>query len=268
MIVDFHTHTFPEKIAEKTISYLSKKGGFPAFHAGTNDSLKDSMKQCGIDYCVVLPIATAPKQETSINRLSAKLNGKDRLFFAGAIHPDCEDVAGTLDFIKESGLFGVKLHPDYQGTDFDDPRYLRIMEEAAKRDLFVITHAGIDLAFRDHVHCTPDMVLHVLAELKGVIDDHLILAHLGGFAMPDEVLEKLIGTPVYMDTAAVLHLYPEKCRKIIAQHGPDRILFATDSPWEDQKDFVDRFFALGFEKPEEDAMLFGNAERILGVRLL
>ena len=27
MIVDFHTHTFPDAIAERTIAYLTEKGG-------------------------------------------------------------------------------------------------------------------------------------------------------------------------------------------------------------------------------------------------
>ena len=35
MIIDFHTHVFPDKIAEKTIAYLSKKGGIPAFSDGS-----------------------------------------------------------------------------------------------------------------------------------------------------------------------------------------------------------------------------------------
>lgn len=70
------------------------------------------------------------------------------------------------------------------------------MREAAKRDLFIVTHAGYDVAYRNHVHCTPDMILHVLKELRGLIDDKLILAHLGGYDMPDEVLQKLIGKPV------------------------------------------------------------------------
>ena len=215
MIIDFHTHTFPDAIAEKTIAYLTKKGGIQPYRAGTLASLIENMQQCGVDYSVVLPVATLPKQVPTINRVSAENNGKNNVFFAGGIHPDCEDVAGILDEIKASGLFGIKLHPDYQGVHFDDPRYLRIMNEAAKRGLYIVTHAGYDIAFRDHVHCTPDMILHALEELKGVIEDKLILAHLGGFDMPDEVLQKLIGKPVWMDTAAVLRLYPEKCKEII-----------------------------------------------------
>ena len=268
MVVDFHTHTFPDKIAAQSIAYLSEKGGIQAFREGTLGALKDSMRRCGVDYSVVLPIATKPKQEAAINALSAAENGKDGVFFAGGIHPDCEDVPGTLDFIRDEGLFGIKLHPDYQGVHFDDPRYLYIMEEAAKRGLFIVTHAGIDIAFRDHVHCTPDMILHVLSELGSVIEDKLVLAHLGGFELPDEVLQKLCGKPVYMDTAAVLGMYPDKCRQIIARHGPERVLFATDSPWADQRAFADLLHSFGFSPEDEALMFYRNAERLLGKQLL
>ena len=265
MVIDFHTHVFPDKIAAQSIAYLSEKGGIRAHRAGTLSALKESMQAEGIDISVVLPVATKPKQEASINALSKAENGKDGVYFAGGIHPDCPNVGETLDFIKNAGLFGIKLHPDYQGGHFDDPRFLHIMEEAARRDLYIVTHAGIDIAFRDHVHCTPDMVLHVLQELGSVIEDKLVLAHLGGFELPDEVLQKLVGKPVLMDTAAVLGLYPEKCRQIIAAHGPEKILFATDSPWAPQGEFVERLRAFGFSREDEALMLFKNAQRILGL---
>ena len=264
MIIDFHTHTFPDAIAEKTIAYLTKKGGIQPYRAGTLASLIENMQQCGVNYSVVLPVATLPKQVPTINRVSAENNGKNNVFFAGGIHPDCEDVAGILDEIKASGLFGIKLHPDYQGVHFDDPRYLRIMNETAKRGLYIVTHAGYDIAFRDHVHCTPDMILHALEELKGVIEDKLILAHLGGFDMPDEVLQKLIGKPVWMDTAAVLRLYPEKCKEIILRHGVDKILFASDSPWDSQKDYIAILKSFELGREAEEKIFFRNAERILG----
>ena len=263
MIIDFHTHTFPDAIAEKTIAYLTEKGGIKPYRAGTLSSLIENMQHSGIDYSVVLPVVTNPRQEPTVNRVSVENNGKNHVFFAGGIHPDSADVEGTLDRIKAGGLFGIKLHPDYQGVHFDDVRYLRIMEAAAKRGLYIITHAGIDIAYRDHVHCTPDMVLHALDALGGIIDNKLILAHMGGYELPDEVLEKLCGKPVLMDTAAVLDLYPEKCAEIIRSHGAKRVLFATDSPWRSQKQFVELLCSLPLKEEEKENILHKNAESIL-----
>ena len=239
MVIDFHTHTFPDKMAEKTIMQLSKICGITPQNDSKRSSLLASMRENGIDRSVVLPVATSPKQESSINSLSAELNGRDGIFYAGGIHPDCADVCGT------------------------DPRYVNIMREAAKRGLYIVTHAGIDVSFREHVHCTPDMILNVLGQLGGLIDDRLILAHMGSYEMPGEVLDKICGKPVYMDTAAVLDLYPEKCFEIIRKHGADRILFATDSPWKHQGEYRKIIENSPLDDGEKQKILSENAERIL-----
>ena len=62
MIIDFHTHTFPDKMAEKTIAFLSEKGGIKPYREGTASSLTELMNRSGVDYSVVLPVATLPKQ--------------------------------------------------------------------------------------------------------------------------------------------------------------------------------------------------------------
>lgn len=267
MVIDFHTHTFPDKMAAQTIAFLSEKGNVKPYREGTLSALKGSMKASGVDVSVVLPVATVAKQVESINRLSFEISGKDGVIYAGAIHPDCENPEEVLDKIKENGLFGIKIHPDYQGVYFDDPRYVRIIGEAAKRDLIIITHAGVDVGYRDDVHCTPDMVLNVLSQLEGVIENKLVLAHMGGCDLPDEVLEKLAGKPVYFDTSFVLDRYYGKCREIILKHGFDKILFATDSPWSDQKKFIELVKRFGFSEEETDKILYKNARRLLGGNL-
>ncbi len=263
MIIDFHTHTFPDKIAAQTIAYLAEKGNVKPFREGTLSSLKESMKRSGVDYSVILPVATVPRQVESINRLAAELNGKDGIIYAGAIHPDCENIDEILDFIKNAGLFGIKIHPDYQDVRFNDERVLKILEGAAKRGLYTVTHAGIDVGYPNDVHCTPDMVLEVLDKLSGVIDNKLILAHLGGCDLGEEVLEKLCGKPVYMDTAVVLDRYPKTAKKIIEKHGADKILFATDSPWADQKHYIELLRGFGFDERELELMFSENAKKIL-----
>ena len=67
MVIDFHTHIFPDKIAERTIQVLEgnilkvrKKPGHAVIGAKLDD-LKASMKKNSIDVSVVLPIATSPR---------------------------------------------------------------------------------------------------------------------------------------------------------------------------------------------------------------
>lgn len=265
MVIDFHTHTFPDKIAEKSISFLEHKGGIKAVCSATRSALAGVMSGGGADVSVVLPVATSPKQEHTINLLSAEINGNDNIYYFGAVHPGCENVEETLDFIKASGLRGIKLHPDYQGAYFDDERYIKIIAEAAKRGLYIVTHAGVDVAYPDDVHCTPDMILTVLDRLDGIIDGKLILAHMGSYGLPEEVLLKLCGRNVFMDTAAVLDLYPEKCAEIIKKHGADKILFATDSPWKSQKAYIELFNSLDIPSGCKEKILYKNGSNILQI---
>ena len=48
-----------------------------------------------------------------------------------------------------------------------------------------------------------------------------------------------MGKPVYFDTGVVLDTMEEaQFLRIVRNHGADKILFATDSPWAGQKEFV------------------------------
>ena len=264
-VIDFHTHTFPEKIAAKAIAKLEAGGRSKAYLDGTLAALINADSADGVDYSVSLPIATSAKQVDGINRLSAQLNGKNGVFFAGAVHPEREDIEEILDYLKESGIKLIKIHPDFQNARFDDERFIKILRGAAKRDIVTVAHAGVDLDYPDDVHCTPDMILNVLGALEGIIDNKLVLAHFGGNEYPDEVLEKLCGRPVYFDTAYSLFNYPEKCREIIRKHGADKILFATDSPWVDRREYIKAFFSLGLGEDENRKILSENAARILGI---
>ena len=130
MIIDFHTHVFPDKIAKRTIDLLSEKGSMTPYSDGTVDGLIAEMEKAGVDVSVTLPVMTSPTQFDSINRYAAEINeifcDKERrlISFAG-IHPLCEDIDEKMCFIKKSGFLGVKIHPDYQGTYIDDEGYVK-----------------------------------------------------------------------------------------------------------------------------------------------
>lgn len=264
MRIDFHTHIFPDKIAPQTIKFLSEKGNVTPHGEATLSAIKTDMKDRGIDISVILPVATLPKQTYSINRTAKELDGKDGIVYAGAIHPDNENIEEILDDIKASGLYGIKIHPDYQGVYFDDPKYIKIMKAAAERGLMITTHAGVDIGYPEDVHCTPDMVLKVLDELKGIIDNKLILAHMGGCDLADEVIEKLAGKPVYFDTSFVLDRYPEKCEEIIKKHGADKILFATDYPWSDGVQFIEIINGFDLSDTDKEKIFSLNALKLIG----
>lgn len=261
-IFDFHTHAFPDAIAAKTIAFLSKKGGIPPFSDGSVGGLQKVLRGAGICGGLVLPVVTKPEQFDSINRFAAALNQTDDFLISfGGIHPDNDKPKERIRQLKQMGVDGIKIHPDYQGVDFDDIRYLRILEAASECDMAVVTHAGVDIGYPDDIRCTPKRVLHVLREVQ---PKKLVLAHCGGYGLWDEVSEVLSGTDVWMDTAFCMGRMPdEKFLSLVKKHGADRMLFATDCPWGDPAFFVEHFLSLPLTKEEQEKILWNNAENLL-----
>lgn len=265
MVIDFHTHIFPDKIAAKTIEHLAQVGGITAATDGTLSGLLSSMERCGVDLSVILPVATKPSQFESIQSFAKSINEQypGRLISLGGIHPDCEDYKKELDIIKEMGFKGIKIHPDYQGVMIDDIRFMRIIEYASELELIVLTHAGIDIGLPNPVHCPPKKMRKVLDEIK---PKKMVLAHLGGWSQWDEVYGYLAGEDVFLDTAFIYNdITGEQFLKILEKHGSDKILFATDSPWSDMGKGVGWIRKLSLPQSVEEDILSGNAKRLLGI---
>lgn len=275
MPIDFHTHAFPDKIAAGTIEKLAAASGTPAFAPGTYAGLEASARAAGLDLCVILPVATHPRQVTRINDTAAEVNrrtGETGLFSFGGIHPDTPDYKEELRRVQSLGLKGIKLHPPYQGVEFDDVRYLRIVEYACELGLIVLTHAGVDIGIPGPEKCT---VAHIRRVIRQVHPDRLVLAHMGGWMLWDEVERELCGLPVYLDTAFSLGaarqgklqmLGEEQFVRILRAHGADRVLFGTDSPWSGQRESLDAFRALPLTPEEQALVLEKNARRLLGLK--
>ena len=261
-MIDFHTHIFPEKIAESTISYLSgiieKK---PSFN-GMQDGLLASMEEAGISCSVILPVVTKPSQFDSVNQYAARFLDGRLISFAG-IHPEDADYKSKLRSLRENGFRGIKFHPDYQGVYFNDIRFKRIVECATENDLIVSVHAGIDPLSPNEVHCTPQMAAELIED---VAPTKLVLAHFGGHMMYDDVEKYLVGKHVYFDTGVMLDTIEEsQFLRIVRTHGADKILFGTDGPWAGQKAYVKRMREIAFTEEEREMIFEGNAKRLLRI---
>lgn len=271
MVIDFHTHVFPDDIAKNTIEKLEIIGGSKAFTDGTVNGLIDSMKKSDVACSVILPVVTRPKQFKSVNDFAVSINDKygncndckeTRLISFGGIHPDSADYRSELKEIAAMGLKGIKLHPDYQGTLFDDIRYKRIIEMASELGLIISVHAGVDVGFRNKVHCTAQMARNVIDDVR---PEKLVLAHYGGFESWDDVEKYLVGQNVYFDTAFVNNvIMPEQFIRILKNHGDEKVLFATDSPWSSQKDSISWIEDLKLSSLTTERILYKNAMELLG----
>lgn len=55
----------------------------------------------------------------------------------------------------------------------------------------------------------------------------------------------------------------EQFTRMVGLFGPERIFFGTDCPWGSQKESLDRIRALPLSQDSLDAILGGNAQRLL-----
>ena len=260
MVIDFHTHMFPHKIAERTIAMLAENSHTIPSTDGTYEGLCESGKRCGVNLSIVLPPVTNPAHTPTVNRYAATHIDGPVISFGG-IHPENENYKELLREIKSMGLKGIKLHPDYQGAYFDDIRYKRIVSYASELGLIISVHSGRDPKSPFDVHNTPQMGLEMIREVR---PEKFILAHMGGSSMWDEVEEYLVGENVYFDTGVVIDtILEEQFVRIVRTHGADKILFGTDSPWRDQKHCIDVISAMPLTKEEKDKIFYQNARKLL-----
>ena len=77
MVIDFHTHIFPDALAARAIGGLEQSGNVKSVLSGRREDLLASMKRAGVDYSLNLPIASRPKQVESINSFAISFPGRD-----------------------------------------------------------------------------------------------------------------------------------------------------------------------------------------------
>lgn len=260
MIIDFHAHIYPAKIAEKASKTIGEFYNISMEYQGSPEQLLNSGSRIGVNYYIVHSTATAPHQVESINNyIIGEVKAHPEFIGFGTIHPDYEDYEKELKLIKEEGLKGIKLHPDFQKFEIDTPQMDPIYEVIAMLGMPVLVHAG---DFR-YDYSGPKRIAHVLEKHPNLV---LIAAHFGGYTQWDESEKYLVGKNVYFDTSSSLWKLPiDQAMRMIRNHGVDKMLFGVDYPMWDHKEELERFNKLELTKEEREAILYKNALRILNM---
>ncbi|MCR5255399.1 MAG: amidohydrolase family protein [Acetatifactor sp.] len=276
MIIDIHTHTFPESVAKKAIDSLSASANMNACLDGSENALKASMEEAGIDLSLVMPVATAPSQTEKINRnvfITNERMNETGIESFGAIHPENSDYREIIKNLASENVRGIKIHPVFQNVFLDDIRYKRIIDCACEYDLAIMTHAGYDIGFPGDYRSGVSHILSVIKELK---PRKLILAHMGGWDEWEKVLDEIAGLDVYLDTSFSVTklrkksgeietmLHPDLFKEIVKKHGAGHILFGSDSPWASQKEALETVKEIIDGSSITEKILGQNALGLLG----
>lgn len=260
MIIDMHTHCFPDQLAARALDTLQRVSALPVYHDGTAADLARQTRLAGIDLAVIQPIATKPEQTMTINRWALNLQDPALLSF-GTLHPGFADWAAEVCWLKQNGFRGIKMHPEYQQFFVDDERYFPIYQAVFQAGMAILFHTGVDVAYHAPFHCPPDRLAHVIDAFP---DNRIIAAHMGGYRFWDDVEKYLIGRPIFLDTSfSMPELGPRRMTRMMRSHGLDRILFGSDAPWTSQSASLADIRTLDLTAEEQAAVLGGNAARLL-----
>jgi len=263
MIIDFHTHIFPDELAAKALKSLTDNIGdlFTPVHDGTAAGLIRNMDDWQIDVSVVQPVITKQSQVRTVNEWAAEICS-DRLVCFGGIYPHTSSYKEDIDFVASLGLKGLKFHAEFQDFILDDEHMLKIYDYALGKGLIIMHHAGLDPAFAPPYRSSPKRFANVLGAMRGGV---IVAAHLGGHGEWDDVERYLVGTEIYLDTSMGFEYFShESFLRIVANHGCDKILFGSDAPWSSAKTEVELLRSLPVSDEAAEAILCGNAKRILG----
>lgn len=281
MIIDVHTHMFPQRIAPTALRTMQQNCHTALFADGTEETLMAGEQRAHVDWAIVQPVATNPEKVSHLNDSVLDINRRGRqtgILSFGAMHPACRFWEQELERLKLAGVVGIKLHPPYARVDIDDPRSIAILRRCRELNLIVLIHSGRDVGLPQATEALPVKIRHALDAVGPM---KLIAAHMGGWGRWNEARELLSGTGTFFDTAFSLgtmtpagdqHPWREEDLRLLSEEafcglvdafGADHILFGTDSPWADPEQEILKISRLPLSREDISRILGENTQRLL-----
>ncbi len=259
-VYDIHTHIFPDKVAAKGVANIGGYYGIPMQCDGKASTL-DGIRLPEMKCCIS---SAALKEEivTKNNDFLLEEAGKYPAFIPfSSFYPfmSPSEAAKELERVKSLGSKGIKMHPDFQKYNIDEPNAVEIYRICAELELPVLFHVGD----RNTDYSTPVRVLNVAEKVPSL---KIIAAHMCGYSVWDDAEKYLIGTNVYTETSdALLDLEPERVLGMIRRHGVDKVMFGSDFPLSSPRDAFEKLDAIGLTAEEKLKIYQTNAEKLFGL---
>ncbi len=257
-IIDFHCHVFPEKIAEKATEFVGKYYNLEMHGGGIAETLISTAKDINVKGFLIHSSATKPQQVENVNDFIAEYARKNEIFIGfGTIHKDFPDIEKELKRVKELGLKGLKLHPDFQNFKINQPEMDVIYQCASDLQLPILMHMGD----KNTDNSKPRRLVEVLENFPKLT---VIAAHMGGHTDWDEAIECLYGRNVYFDTSSTMPFVSyERVREMIYMHDVNKILFGSDFPIQWTYEAAEDIYKLNLSDTDRNKIFYENAAQLL-----
>lgn len=219
--------------------------------------LLDKMDALGVDRAVICPvdrcIAVDNREGNDFVINAAKAHSQRLYAFATANPWYGKRAVQELQRAMGEGARGIKLHPALQGFLLCDELVYPLVELAEEFNVPMFFHTGTP-AF-----ALPTQLVELAQRFPRV---NFIMGHMGSTDFKGEApLAAASVENVYLDTSWIL---PHWTRQAIANVGPDRVLFSSDSPLSTLAIEIESKRAANLSPTEFDKLMALNMLRLLG----
>jgi len=280
MIFDFHTHIFPNEIAQNREKFCAIDSTFKELYSNPKskilgvEELIKSMDINQINKSVVMGIGWEDSKLAqfsndyileSINRFPERLVG-----FCSINPKDHINSPKEIERCVMKGMRGIgELHPDYQKFNIGDKKTMApIMEIALTNNLITTTHSSepVGHKYSGKGMTFPEKLWEFILNFP---DNPIVCAHWGGglpfYSLMPEVEKSLKN--VYFDTAASPLLYSDKIFEtgsslVTSKH----ILLGSDWPLLNPQKLITELNDSNLKKSQKNEILFENALSLISHR--
>ena len=277
MIIDFHTHIFPESIRRSREDFFHGESAFKLLYESPKSRLAgaseivETMDEQGVDVSVVFGFPWRDEKTFQMQNdyiLESVSRYPDRLIGFACFDLAAKSAEKEARRCIEAGLSGVGELAFYEsGIDAECLRMLApIMELCADKDLPVLIHTNEPIG---HVYPgkAPITTEQIYETAKRFPENKIVLAHWGGGVFFYSLLKKEVKEVlknVYLDTAASPYLYDVEIYATAARlSGPEKILLGTDFPLLKPKRYFKELDESGLGPLEKKAICGENARKLL-----
>ena len=257
--IDMHTHVYPDAIAAKAARSIRNYYHLGDNMDGTVSTMLEAGAAAGVEHWLILPVAVKAEHVQSINNFTRQQVELHNCFTGfGTVHVEMENMMQEVERIESMGLKGIKIHPDCQHFNIDDPRLFPLYEEIQGR-LPMMIHLGDE----NYDYSHPARLRRVLEQFPKL---SVCGAHFGGHTMYETAKEYLSDTNCIMDISSTLMFLDKKTAEgYINHYGAERLAFGTDYPvWEPKRE-TELFLSLNISDEQKEQIAWKTAARFLNL---
>jgi predicted TIM-barrel fold metal-dependent hydrolase len=279
MIIDCHTHIFPDEVRKDRESFCKRDQGFSFIYknskakiAGVKDLIA-SMDGSGVERSVICGFPWSHPDLCYLHNeylIESASQYPDRLIvFISLPFSDCDWSSKELDRRMEEGTKGVGEIAFYRhelvSKDIDAMRPILHRMEKGKIPLLLHTNELLGHPYPGKGTTPLERFYELILSFPGL---PILLAHWGGglpfYELMPEVAKSM--TNVYYDTAASPFLYSKKIYAIASEMvGVGKILFGTDFPLLLPGRYFQELEASGLSKEDREKILGLNFASLIGL---